>query len=335
MLDLGAQHVIDHKEPLAPQVKALGTGPVRYVFSTHTDARAWAEIAKLIAPQGRFGLIDDPEPLDLRLVKFKSVSIHWEAMFTRPMFQTADMVRQHEILGRGRGLARCRHLARHRRAGFRPDERRQPAPRPRRGGGREHGRQDRARRVLTLLDDRATQAASDLLFNHWRGGTVLDALPDALRPATREEGYAVQARLEARSPHPLFGWKIAATSTAGQQHINVDGPLAGRLLAEMVSESGAVLPFGANRMRVAEAEFAFRMGRDLLRAPRLYVDEVMAAVATLHPAIEVPDSRFATSPASARRSSSPTTPARTSSCSARRRRRRRGIASPRTPCAEA
>ena len=96
--DLGAQHVVDHTKPLAEQVKALGAGPPRYVFSTHTDARAWAEIAKLIAPQGRFGLIDDPEPLDLRLVKFKSVSIHWEAMFTRPMFRTADMVRQHEIL---------------------------------------------------------------------------------------------------------------------------------------------------------------------------------------------------------------------------------------------
>jgi NADPH:quinone reductase len=96
--DLGAQHVVDHSQPLAAQAKALGIGPVRYVFSTHTDARAWAEIAKLIAPQGRFGLIDDPEPLDLRLVKFKSVSIHWEAMFTRPMFRTADMERQHEIL---------------------------------------------------------------------------------------------------------------------------------------------------------------------------------------------------------------------------------------------
>ena len=96
--DLGAHHVVDHSQPLAAQVKALGVGPVRYVFSTHTDARAWAEIGKLIAPQGRFGLIDDPEPLDLRLVKFKSVSIHWEAMFTRPMFRTDDMVRQHEIL---------------------------------------------------------------------------------------------------------------------------------------------------------------------------------------------------------------------------------------------
>ena len=92
----GAHHVLDHTRPLAAQAKALG--PIRYVFSTHTDTAVWAEIAKLIAPQGRFGLIDDPEPLDLRLVKFKSVSIHWEAMFTRPMFRTADMQRQHEIL---------------------------------------------------------------------------------------------------------------------------------------------------------------------------------------------------------------------------------------------
>lgn len=98
--DCGAQHVVNHRQPLAAQVAALGAGPVRYVFSTHTDAAAWAEIAKLIAPQGRIGLIDDPEPLDLRLMKFKSVSIHWEAMFTRPMFATADMVRQHEILCR-------------------------------------------------------------------------------------------------------------------------------------------------------------------------------------------------------------------------------------------
>ena len=144
-----------------------------------------------------------------------------------------------------------------------------------------------------MLDDAAAQAASDLLFDHWRGGAVQDALPEALRPGTRAEGYAVQARLERRSARPLFGWKIAATSAAGQLHINVDGPLAGRLLAEMVSESGAVLPFGANRMRVAEAEFAFRMARDLPpRAAPYAAEEVMAAVASLHPAIEVPDSRF-------------------------------------------
>lgn len=145
-----------------------------------------------------------------------------------------------------------------------------------------------------MMGDLAAQAASDVLWRHWRGGTVLDALPDAFRPETRAEGYAVQALLEARSPRPVFGWKIAATSAAGQAHINVDGPLAGRLLAEMVAEDGATLPFGANRMRVAEAEFAFRMGRDLPPRGEPYTpQEVMAAVGSLHPAIELPDSRFA------------------------------------------
>ena len=96
---LGAQHVVDHARPLAAQVAAIeGLPPVDRIFSTHTDTASWAEMAKVIAPQGRIGLIDDPEPLDLRLVKFKSVSIHWEAMFTRPMFATADMARQHDIL---------------------------------------------------------------------------------------------------------------------------------------------------------------------------------------------------------------------------------------------
>src|SRR5688572_29778244 len=114
-----------------------------------------------------------------------------------------------------------------------------------------------------------------------------------IRPRTRQEGYAIQAQLDARSAAPLFGWKIAATSVAGQAHINVDGPLAGRLLGEKAFESGATLPFGANHMRVAEAEFAFRMGRDLApRADTYRVDEVLDAVATLHPSIEIPDSRF-------------------------------------------
>lgn len=144
------------------------------------------------------------------------------------------------------------------------------------------------------MDDARAAEASALLVGHWRAGTVLDALPPALRPATRAEGYAIQARLEALSAVPLWGWKIAATSIAGQRHIGVDGPLAGRLLAEMVHADGATLAFGANRMRVAELEFAFRMGRDLppRRAPYA-MEEVLEAVAALHLAIEVPDSRFA------------------------------------------
>lgn len=140
----------------------------------------------------------------------------------------------------------------------------------------------------------AIEAAAALLWKTWESGAVVEALPDVMRPATRAEGYAIQARLEPRSARALFGWKIAATSKAGQAHINVDGPLAGRLLAERCFESGATIPFGANRMRVVEPEFAFRMARDLPpRAQPYAVDEVLAAVATLHPAIEVPDSRYA------------------------------------------
>jgi len=135
--------------------------------------------------------------------------------------------------------------------------------------------------------------ASRLLVEHWEQGRRLKALPDAIRPTTRAEGYAIQARLERRSQKPLFGWKIAATSKAGQAHIGVDGPMAGRLLAERVLPDGGSTPLGANHMRVAEVEFAFRMGRDLPpRAAPYATAEVLAAVDTLHPAIEIPDSRY-------------------------------------------
>jgi 2-keto-4-pentenoate hydratase len=137
------------------------------------------------------------------------------------------------------------------------------------------------------------RAASDLLYRHWQDQTRIDALPEELRPADRAEGYHVQAFIEDHTSQPLFGWKIAATSIAGQAHINVDGPLAGRLLAERVIEDGGVCPIGNNLMKVAEMEFAFRMAKDLPPRPAPYSqDEVMVAVASLHPAIEVPDSRY-------------------------------------------
>lgn len=144
-----------------------------------------------------------------------------------------------------------------------------------------------------MLGNAEIQAASDLLFDLWRHGRQIDALPPKLRPAGRADGYRIQALLEKRSGAPLFGWKIAATSRAGQAHIAVDGPLAGRLLAERAFPSGAERPFGANCMGVAEAEFAFRMGRDLApRAEPYGESEALAAVESLHPAIEIPDSRF-------------------------------------------
>lgn len=95
---LGADYVLDHREPLAPQIKQLGLNAPSYVFSTTQTDQHLSDIVELIAPQGHFGLIDDPEQLDIKPFKSKSVSVHWEFMFTRSMFQTADMQKQSELL---------------------------------------------------------------------------------------------------------------------------------------------------------------------------------------------------------------------------------------------
>jgi NADPH2:quinone reductase len=95
---LGAHHVIDHRAPIAAQVAALGLGAPAFVFSTTNTADHLGEIAELIAPQGRFALIDDPQALDVVGFKRKAVSIHWELMFTRPIFETADMAEQGKLL---------------------------------------------------------------------------------------------------------------------------------------------------------------------------------------------------------------------------------------------
>ena len=89
-----------------------------------------------------------------------------------------------------------------------------------------------------MLDDKAIDAASRTLHDHWRAGTKFSGLDDRLRPRDRIEAYAIQAGFEKYSSESLFGWKIAATSAAGQRHINVDGPMAGRILAETVIADG-------------------------------------------------------------------------------------------------
>lgn len=97
--ELGAHAVIDHHQPLAPQLAQLGIEQVEHVASlTHTD-RYFSQLVELLAPQGQLGLIDDPAtPLDVVALKRKALSLHWEMMFTRPLFETPDMHRQHELL---------------------------------------------------------------------------------------------------------------------------------------------------------------------------------------------------------------------------------------------
>jgi 2-keto-4-pentenoate hydratase len=150
------------------------------------------------------------------------------------------------------------------------------------------------REAVEMLDRNQITAASKILNDHWRAGTKLDGLDASYRPRDRAEGYAIQAEIERASSGRLFGWKIAATSEAGQRHINVDGPMAGRILSETVIPDGGTASMAGNEMRVAEPEFAFRMQADLPpRASPYSVTEVLDAVGTLHPAIEIPDSRFA------------------------------------------
>lgn len=97
---LGAHHVIDHSKAMKPQLNALGFDHADIVISlTHTDQH-YADIVEMLAPQGQFALIDDPATLDAVPLKRKSISLHWELMFTRSMYETADMVRQREILDR-------------------------------------------------------------------------------------------------------------------------------------------------------------------------------------------------------------------------------------------
>ncbi|HKW54089.1 MAG TPA: zinc-binding alcohol dehydrogenase family protein [Stellaceae bacterium] len=96
--ELGAHHVIDHRQPFAPQMKAAGVPDVDLVLGlTQTDQHL-AQIVEVLAPQGRFGLIDDPKSLDMGLFKRKSASVHWESMFTRSIFETPDMIEQHNLL---------------------------------------------------------------------------------------------------------------------------------------------------------------------------------------------------------------------------------------------
>lgn len=96
--EMGAHHVINHSLPLAEQMAALGLGAPAFVFSTTQTDRHIDQIAELIAPQGRFGLIDDPAILDISQFKRKSVSVHWELMFTRSMFNTVDLAQQGKLL---------------------------------------------------------------------------------------------------------------------------------------------------------------------------------------------------------------------------------------------
>ncbi|MCQ9185878.1 zinc-binding dehydrogenase, partial [Streptomyces sp. IBSBF 2953] len=97
---LGAHHVINHSQPLLLQLEQLGISQVSYVASlAHTDVYL-PQLAEILRPQGKLAAIDDPEILDVMPLKMKAISLHWEMMFARALFETPDMIKQHELLNR-------------------------------------------------------------------------------------------------------------------------------------------------------------------------------------------------------------------------------------------
>jgi zinc-binding alcohol dehydrogenase family protein len=97
-LDLGAHAVIDHARPMKEQIEKLKLPPAALVASLISTDQHYKALAEIVAPQGKFGLIDDPPEFNVNVFKGKAVSIHWESMFTRSSFQTPDMIGQHMLL---------------------------------------------------------------------------------------------------------------------------------------------------------------------------------------------------------------------------------------------
>ncbi|MGZ0750135.1 zinc-binding alcohol dehydrogenase family protein [Kluyvera sichuanensis] len=94
----GAHHVIDHRQPLTQELARIGIPAVTHVASLNNTDEHYLELIAALAPQGKLALIDDPESLDARPLKLKSISLHWEFMFTRSMFETQDIIAQHQLL---------------------------------------------------------------------------------------------------------------------------------------------------------------------------------------------------------------------------------------------
>jgi NADPH2:quinone reductase len=97
-LDLGAHAVVDHSKPLKPQIEALKLPPVALIASLTATEQHFPALIDLLAPQGKFGLIDDPATLNAMPLKSKSASLHWEAMFARSSYTTPDIIAQHHLL---------------------------------------------------------------------------------------------------------------------------------------------------------------------------------------------------------------------------------------------
>ena len=143
------------------------------------------------------------------------------------------------------------------------------------------------------MDSLDIKKSAEFLWERWSSGEKTGELPITLKPLNKGDGFQVQRQVIKESGEERVGWKIAATSQAGQRHIRVNGPLVGSLRSSRVIEEGNEIPIENNVMQVAEVEFAFKMSKSLQVKDFPYSrNEVLSAIDCLLPAIEIPDSRF-------------------------------------------
>ena len=150
-LDLGAHAVIDHARPMKEQIEKLKLPPVALVASLTNTDQHYKALADLMAPQGKYGLIDDPPEFNVSVFKGKAISVHWESMFTRSSFQTPDMIGQHHLLERRRRSHRQGRSAHHARSDLWHHQRGQSEEGPCAAGIRQVARQDRAGGVVGIF----------------------------------------------------------------------------------------------------------------------------------------------------------------------------------------
>ena len=143
------------------------------------------------------------------------------------------------------------------------------------------------------MNNATIEEAAGSLWTAWQAGQTMNGLPTELRPQSPEEGHMVQKALAKISGRGQLGWKLAATNESAQSFLGVEGPLTGRLLEGNCLDSGATVSLEKINMRVLEVEMAFRIEQSLPpRHGHYSLEEVLPAVGSLYPALEIPDSRY-------------------------------------------
>ena len=156
-----------------------------------------------------------------------------------------------------------------------------------------HGLDSLKNLVASLHAENTINSAIAILVAARKGDKAIDSLPEALRPKSIDAGYQFQEALTLALKEKVVGWKIACTNSEAQKLMETDEPFAGPLLQSMLYESSTTLQADSFNMRMIEGEFAFKLGNDLPARLKPYSrSEVEMAVDSVHPAIEIADSRF-------------------------------------------